>query len=205
MSEQFKFVCESRSDEGKGASRRLRREGKVPAIVYGGDCAPVSISIAENELMRAIGFESFFSSIIELEIEGKTTNVIIKDLQRHPYKNRMLHADFQRASANTELHVHVPLHFVNEEKSVGVKAGGTVHHAMVELHVACLPADLPEFIEVDIAELNVGEAIHISQITLPKGVRSIDLAQGEEHDLSVVSIAAPKGGASSDDAEGSAE
>ena len=203
MSEEFKLNAEARDDLGKGASRRLRRlEGKVPAIVYGGKKKPASIMLSQKELSKQLESEAFFSHIIELSIDGKSENVILKDLQRHPSKGFTMHADFQRVSKTTKLHTSVPLHFLNEETAKGVKLqGGKIVHNMVQLEVTCLPADLPEFIEVDVADLELGNSLHISDLKLPKGVESVELSHGADHDQPVVSINKPRGMAS-DDAEG---
>ena len=206
MSDAFEIHATARTELGKGASRRLRRQADlVPAIVYGEDKAPVSISIPHKDLIKAIANEAFFSHIIKLVIDKKAEQVVIKALQRHPAKARVLHADFQRVSANHAITVAVPLHFINEEKCKGVKlGGGSIIKVMTELQVSCLPKDLPEFIEVDMSDVGVGEAIHISGIKLPKGVTSVDLIHGHDADNAVVSVLAPRGGAS-DSTEEAAE
>ena len=206
MSDAFEIHATARTELGKGASRRLRRQADlVPAIVYGEDKAPVSISIPHKDLIKAIANEAFFSHIIKLVIDKKAEQVVIKALQRHPAKARVLHADFQRVSANHAITVAVPLHFINEEKCKGVKlGGGSIIKVMTELQVSCLPKDLPEFIEVDMIDVGVGEAIHISGIKLPKGVSSVDLIHGHDADNAVVSVLAPRGGAS-DSTEEAAE
>ena len=206
MSDAFEIHATARTELGKGASRRLRRQADlVPAIVYGEDKAPVSISIPHKDLIKAIANEAFFSHIIKLVIDKKAEQVVIKALQRHPAKARVLHADFQRVSANHAITVAVPLHFINEEKCKGVKlGGGSIIKVMTELQVSCLPKDLPEFIEVDMSDVGVGEAIHISGIKLPKGVSSVDLIHGHDADNAVVSVLAPRGGAS-DSTEEAAE
>lgn len=194
-----------RNDLGKGASRRLRRlNGLVPGIVYGGTQDPVNISINHKDLVKHLENEAFYSHIISLNIAGKTQDVILKDLQRHPSKTQVLHADFLRVSKSTKLHTSVPLHFVNEATSKGVKLqGGKVVHNLVQLEVSCLPANLPEFIEVDLAEMEVGQILHISDLKLPKGVTSVALSHGADHDLAVVTMLKPKGGAD-EEAEGEA-
>ena len=206
MSDAFEIHATARTELGKGASRRLRRQADlVPAIVYGEDKAPVSISIPHKDLIKAIANEAFFSHIIKLVIDKKAEQVVIKALQRHPAKARVLHADFQRVSANHAITVAVPLHFINEEKCKGVKlGGGSIIKVITELQVSCLPKDLPEFIEVDMSDVGVGEAIHISGIKLPKGVSSVDLIHGHDADNAVVSVLAPRGGAS-DSTEEAAE
>lgn len=203
--EDFKIAAKSRDDAGKGASRRLRRvEGLVPAIVYGGRKKPQNISIEFRELIKHLEHEAFYSHIIELEIEGKAESVILKDLQRHPAKPVIYHADFLRVSKTKKFTTKVPLHFINEASSIGVKQqGGTVLHNSTDLEISCLPGDLPEYIEVDLAKVEVGTILHISDIKLPKGVSSVALALGEDHDAAIASINKAKG--SDDEAETEAE
>jgi len=195
MSKKFVIEASSRADLGKGASRRLRRlNDAIPAIIFGGDKAPASISLDHGKLLHTVENEAFFTSILTLNVDGVPENVIIKDLQRHPAKPRILHADFQRVSADHVLHVKVPLHFINEATALGVKqGGGKVQHQMTELEISCLPKDLPEFIEVDVKNLNVGDTLHIADLTLPAGVTSIALTHGESGNLAVVSISVIKG------------
>ena len=195
MSNEFELNVTVRTDLGKGASRRLRRLADlVPAIIYGEGKAPVNINIPHKDILKALSNEAFFSHIITLNVEGKKEQGVIKALQRHPAKPRILHADFQRVSADHAITVAVPLHFINEDKCKGVKiGGGSIIKALNELQISCLPKDLPEFIEVDMTELGVGEAIHISQINLPQGVSSVDLAHGHDSDNAVVSVLAPRG------------
>ncbi|MGJ8689088.1 MAG: 50S ribosomal protein L25/general stress protein Ctc [Gammaproteobacteria bacterium] len=206
MSNQFELTATVRTDLGKGASRRLRRlDSLVPAIIYGEGKAPVNISIPHKDLQKALSNEAFFSHIITLVVGKKSEQVVIKDLQRHPAKPRLLHADFLRVSAKNAITVAVPLHFINEDKCKGVKlGGGSIIKVMNELQISCLPKDLPEFIEIDMTDVGVGEAVHISGITLPKGVTSVDLAHGHDADNSVVSVLPPRGG-STDDEESEAE
>lgn len=195
MSDAFTINAEKRDVEGKGASRRLRRlDAKVPAIVYGGKSKPQNIQIDHKDLVHHLENEAFYSHIISLVVDGKAEDVILKDLQRHPAKPVVLHADFQRVVRGQKMHVRVPLHFINEASSKGVKqGGGIVSHLMTDLEINVLPKDLPEFIEVDVAELGLGESLHISDLTLPKGVESIALSHGADHDLPVVSIIKPRG------------
>jgi len=202
----FELHAEVRTDLGKGASRRLRRlDSLVPAIIYGEGKDPVNISIPHKDLAKALSNEAFFSHIITLVVGKKSEQVVIKDLQRHPAKPRLMHADFQRVSANHPITVHVPLHFINEEKCKGVKnGGGSLIKAMTELQVSCLPKELPEFTELDVIALGLGEAMHISDITLPKGVTSVDLTHGADADNAIVSVLPPRGGAT-DEAEGDSE
>lgn len=204
----FTLDATLRTDSGKGASRRLRREAAlVPAIVYGGRKNPQSISLVYKELIKHLENEAFYSHIIELNIEGKTESVVLKDLQRHPAKVDIYHADFLRVSKTKKFRSKAPLHFINEDTSIGVKGqGGVVSHSLTEIEISCLPGDLPEYIEVDLANVEVGQIVHLSDIALPKGVESVALAHGSDHDLPVASITKPKGSAEDDaEEEGAAE
>ena len=194
MADQFELNAELRSVKGKGASRRLRREADiVPAILYGAGRDPQPLSIPHKDLHKACENEAFFSHIIKINAEGKTQEAILKDLQRHPAKDRILHADFQRIQMDQEITVEVPLHFINEDKCVGVKqGGGNISHNMSSLEITCLPGDLPEFIEVDVEALEVGDSIHMSSIQLPAGLTIPSLQLGDDHDHVVVSIHAPR-------------
>ncbi len=195
MSEDFIVNAEARDDMGKGASRRLRRlAAKVPAIVYGGNKKPMNIAISQKELTKHLESEAFFSHIISLKVGDKSESVILKDLQRHPAKGHTMHADFLRVSKTHKLQTNVPLHFLNEDTCKGVKLqGGKIVHNMVQLEVSCLPADLPEYIEVDLADIELGGVVHISDLTLPKGVTSVSLSHGEDHDLPVATCNKPRG------------
>ncbi|HIG44351.1 MAG: 50S ribosomal protein L25/general stress protein Ctc [bacterium] len=190
MANEFELNAEVRTDLGKGASRRLRRNaGLVPAILYGAGKDPVTLSIGQNELQKSCENEAFFAHIINLKIAGKKENAIVKALQRHPATERIMHADFLRVKMDQEIHVEVPLHFLNEENCVGVKQDdGMVSHVMSSLSISCLPGDLPEFIEVDVLELNLGSSLHMSDLQLPTGVTIPELGQGEDHDQVVVSV-----------------
>ncbi|WP_444946244.1 50S ribosomal protein L25/general stress protein Ctc [Microbulbifer sp. VTAC004] len=195
----IKLNAIARSDEGKGASRRLRRlEGRVPGIVYGGEAEPQSVSLLQKDLFKALENEAFFSSMLTVDIDGKEEKVILRDLQRHPAKQLLLHIDFQRVSASTKVHVKVPLHFLNEDTSKGVKAGGIVSHTLTELEVNAPAGKLPEFIEVDLADLELDGILHISDLKLPEGVESADLSHGEDHNLVVASIHKPRGAVEAD-------
>jgi large subunit ribosomal protein L25 len=199
--EDFKISAKVRDVAGKGASRRLRREeGVVPGIVYGANKKPQQISLEYKELIKHLEHEAFYSHIIELDVEGKSEDVILKDLQRHPAKAIIYHVDFMRVSKTKKLRAKVPLHFVNEATSIGVKQqGGVVTHNITELEISCLPANLPEYIEVDLAEVEVGSNIHISDLVLPKGVESVDLSHGSDHDLTVATIVMPRGSIEADE------
>lgn len=201
MSNDFELNAAGREDTGKGASRRLRRlSDEVPAIVYGGKKKPTKISILHKDFVKQLENEAFYSHIINLVIDGKAESVILKDLQRHPAKPILMHADFMRVSKTKKFTTNAPLHFINEENSIGVKQqGGKVIHNIVMLEISCLPADLPEFIEVDLTDVELGQVVHISDLKLPKGVTSVALAHGADHDLPVASINKPKGIAEDED------
>ncbi|HEX9302022.1 MAG TPA: 50S ribosomal protein L25/general stress protein Ctc [Casimicrobiaceae bacterium] len=168
---QIEFTAFPRTSEGRGASRRMRRGGKAPGIVYGGAAAPQPIELDHNALFHALRNEAFHSSILMMKLDGSATKVLLRDVQMHPFKNEILHVDFQRIDENRKIHMKVPLHFVNGENSPAVKTSGAiVSHVTNELDVACLPKDLPGFIEVDLITLDVGHSIHVSALTLPPGV-----------------------------------
>lgn len=170
MSTDFIVNVEPRTDTGKGASRRLRHTGRVPGIIYGARKEPAMITLNHNELILHLDNEAFYSHILELKVGKKSEKVILKDLQRHPAKPFILHIDFQRISANESIKVHVPLHFLGEDIAPGIKAGGIASHNLTDIEVSCLPKDLPEFIEIDVSALEMGDSLHLSDITLPKGV-----------------------------------
>jgi len=195
MAISFELNAEPRTDTGKGASRRLRRAGKVPAIIYGGDKDPEAVTLLHNELLRNLEHEAFYSHILTVKSGATETSAILRDLQRHPSKPVILHADLQRVSMSEKLKTHVPLHFTGEEVSPGVKSGGLVSHELTDVLVECLPNDLPEFIEVDISKLEIGDSVHLSGLGVPAGVSLVELARGEDHDLAVVSIHTRRGGA----------
>ncbi|MDY6828251.1 MAG: 50S ribosomal protein L25/general stress protein Ctc [Pseudomonadota bacterium] len=202
MSDRITLTAELREDAGKGASRRLRRlQARIPAIVYGGNTDPRPISLEHRELDKALENEAFYSQVIELDIAGTRENVILKDLQRHPSRPLLMHADFMRVRMDQEIQVAVPLHFINEERCVGVKqGGGLITHTLTEVEVEGLPGDIPEFIEVDMAAIELGQHIHLSDLKLPAGITSVELSHGEDHDLQVAAVLAPKGGVAEDDA-----
>ncbi len=202
-SEEFELSASVRTDLGKGASRRLRcLNNEIPAVLYGGEKKPVSLTIAHKDIAKALENEAFFSHIITLNIDSKKEKVVIKALQRHPAKPFIMHADFQRVSMDKELHVKVPIHFINEDRCVGVKlGGGIIQRTLNEIEVACLPKDLPEYIEVDMLEVDLNGSVHLSEITLPEGVVSVALSHGEGSDLSVASVQLPRGVADEDELE----
>ena len=192
------FVAFERAKQGTGASRRLRNSGRAPGIVYGGATEPQTIEIDHNSLWHALKKEAFHASVLEMEVAGKTSKVLVRDVQYHPYKQLVLHIDFQRVSSKQKVHIKVPLHFKGEELSDAVKLEHClVSHILNEIEVSCLPADLPEFIEVDLSTVTKGQTIHLSNITLPKGVTAV--SHGAE-DPVLVTVTPPKGGA---EAEGS--
>ena len=207
MSTVFTLHAKGREDSGKGASRRLRRlAGEIPAIVYGGKKDPQSLTLIHKDVLKALENEAYYSHIISLDVDGKSQDVVLKDVQRHPAKTVILHLDFLRINKTTALTIRVPLHFINEDNCVGVKKeGGIISHTMSELEVQCLPKDLPEFIEVDVSELALGSTLHISDIKLPKGVESVALSHGSEHDLPVAAVNKAKSGGSEADDDGDAE
>jgi large subunit ribosomal protein L25 len=206
MSDSFELNVEVREDLGKGASRRLRRlEGKIPGIIYGAGKKPTPISIKHSEIIKQLEDEAFYSHILTLNVGKKKESVILKDLQRHAFKPMVTHADFMRVKANEKLHTSVPLHFLNEATCPGVKAGGVVSHAFTSVEVSCLPKNLPEFLEVDLAALELDQVVHLSDITLPKGVELLELSHGEDHDQAIVTIHMSRGAASSSDEDGEEE
>jgi large subunit ribosomal protein L25 len=190
----FELTATSREDKGKGASRRLRRlAGQIPAIIYGGKKEPEAISLLHKDIAHSLDNEAFYSHIVTINIEGKGQDVILKDVQRHPAKPIILHVDFQRVSKDQKLTTRVPLHFINEDTCVGVKMeGGQIAHIMTDMEISCLPANLPEYLEVDMAEVALDVTLHISDITLPEGVESVALSHGEEQDQPIASVHMPK-------------
>ncbi len=192
----FELDVSVRTDMGKGASRRLRRlHNAVPAVLYGADKEPVPLTIDHDAILHATENEAFFSHIITLNVGKKKELAVIKDLQRHPARPVILHADFLRVSEDNAIHVRVPLHFINEEKCVGVKTGGgRIIKSMTEIDVTCLPKDLPEYIEVDMLDVGLGQTVHLSDIGLPDGVSSVALSHGKESDHSVATVQQPRGG-----------
>lgn len=197
MSQEFVLNATLREDAGKGASRRLRRlENLVPAIIYGGESAPVNVQVLQKDLVKQLENEAFYTSIITLKVDGKSESVLLKDLQRHPAKPVLLHADFMRISKDHKVTIKVPFHFLNEDNCKGVRLqGGTVNRGLSELEITCLPADLPDFIEVDLTDMEVGQLVYISDLKLPEGVTSVQLALGAEHNDAVVSIVKGRGAA----------
>ncbi len=195
---QIEINASKRDTQGTGASRRLRRAGRVPGVVYGGGQAACSIDLNHKDLYFGLKNEAFHSSVLTLNLDGAKESVLLRDFQMHPYKPLVLHIDFQRVEAGHKIHMKVPLHFVNAEIAPGVKlAGGVVSHLMTEAEVLCMPDSLPEFIEVDLSNLDSGQTIHLSDLTLPAGVEFASLARGEDH--GVANILATRGAASADE------
>ncbi|MEO6799019.1 MAG: 50S ribosomal protein L25/general stress protein Ctc [Rhodanobacter sp.] len=187
MTQTHEIKAQSRKDEGKGASRRLRRASFVPAVVYGAGTAPESIQIEHNTILLASKNESFFSSIIDLNVDGAVQKVLVRDWQKHPFKQLMMHMDFLRINEKEAIRVSVPLHFLNKEKSAAAKTSGVVvSHNLTEVEISCLPKDLPGFIDVDLADLKPGDIIHLSELKLPPNVEIVAMHAGEAHDVPVV-------------------
>lgn len=189
--QKFEIAAAVRHDMGKGASRRLRREAKVPGVIYGGGKAPVSLVIEHKDIAKALDSEAFYSQILTLKTGTESERVILKDVQRHPYKPRVAHVDFQRVRADEKLHMHVPLHFIGDDKAPGVReSGGLISHIMNDVEISCLPDNLPEYIELDISDMQLNQIKHLSDIKLPKGVELVALTHGD--DKAVVSIHMPR-------------
>ena len=200
----FEIEAESRSDEGKGASRRLRREGMVPAVIYGAGKEPRSIKLKHSEVLKRLGHEAFYSHILTVRIDGEPTKAVLRDMQRHPARPIVMHMDFLRVDESRPIRVHVPLHFVGADKAPGVKAGGLLTHEVVEVELEVLPAQLPEFIEVDVSGLEIGDSVHLSDLKLPESGSLVELARGDSHDIAVAAVHARRG-SGSDTAEETGE
>lgn len=188
MSGSFVFEAERRSGQGKGDSRRLRRSNQVPAVIYGGHAEPAHIALEHHKVLKNLENDAVYSHILTVRVDGKDETAILKALQRHPSRPIVMHMDFQRVSASDKIRVHVPLHFVNANISVGVKKGGVVTHSMVDVEVVCLPHQLPDFIEVDLAGVDIGQIVHLSDLKVPGGVQIFALTHGAEHDHPVAVI-----------------
>jgi large subunit ribosomal protein L25 len=192
MANVFEFVAETRATVGSIAAKAIRRQGKVPAVIYGGEVAPELLVLDHNEIVKHLAHEAVYSHVLDVKIDGKTEKAVLKHIQRHPAKPVILHLDFLRIDEGHKVKVHVPLHFINESTSVGVKKGGVVNHAINDVEVLCIPSALPEFIEVDLAGVDVGETLHLSDLVLPAGVDVVALQHGIEHDHPVVQIVKSK-------------
>lgn len=202
----FTLDAEVRTDLGKGASRRLRHADKVPAVLYGAGKEAVSLTLEHNKVFQAQEFEAFYSHVLTLNVGGEKVEALVKDIQRHPFKIKIMHMDFLRVDATQLLTTHVPLHFLNEDTCIGVKdQGGHVEHRMNDVEVSCLPAQLPEFIEIDLIDVEKDQTVHLSDLKLPEGVTLVELAKGDDHDQAVVSVKGSKGISDSEDEEASAE
>jgi len=198
MSNVFEFVADSRVCSGKSAARRARRAGTVPAVIYGGHSEPQMLVLNHNEVIKHLEHEAVYSHVLDVTIDGKTEKAILKGVQRNPARVQIQHLDFLRVNMSEVVKVHVPLHFTNEHTSVGGKKGGIAAHSMVDVEISCLPMFLPEFIEVNLTNLDIGSTLHLSDLVLPTGVEIVALAQGADHNLPVASMMASK--ASKDDA-----
>jgi large subunit ribosomal protein L25 len=186
---KIEISADKRTLQGKGASRRLRGSGKVPAIIYGGEQEPQSIEMDHNDLFHKLKLEAFHASILSLSVAGKKEQVLLRDIQMHPFKHQVLHVDFQRVDKNQKIHMKVPLHFINAENSPGVKtSGGIVTHILTEVDISCLPDALPEFISVDLVELTAGHTIHLNDLVLPNGVEIVALAKGDNSAVATIVI-----------------
>ena len=188
MSETTTLEVNTRHDVGKGASRRLRKAEQIPAVIYGGDEPPLSITVEARIVRRALEIESFYSQVIKLNITGQLHDVILKDVQRHPAKGHALHLDFLRVKASQLITTNIPLHFINKETCIGVKAGGKISYNITEINVRCLPKDIPEFINIDVAQLDIGSTLHLSDLAVPKDIQLVQLLQGESHNLAIVTV-----------------
>ncbi len=198
----IEFTAFARNTEGRGASRRMRKSGKAPGIVYGGKAAPTPIELDHNALIHALRNETFHASILTLKMDGSATKVLLRDVQMHPFKNEVLHVDFQRIDENRKIHMKVPLHFINAEISPAVKVSGAiVSHVMAELDISCLPKDLPEFIQVDLSELDTGHSMHVSGVKLPPGVTVVSTGKV---DPVVATAVIPKAIVETEEVEGAA-
>jgi large subunit ribosomal protein L25 len=189
---EFEVVAQPRTALGTNASRRLRRTGMIPAILYGGGKDSIPLSLEENRIRKQVENEAFAAHVLTVRVEDEESQAVLKSVHRDPATERVIHMDFQRISASSEIHMHVPLHFVNEEDCPGKRAGGIITHLLVEVEVGCLPKDLPEYIEVDMAPLDVGDSLHLSELVLPEGVRIMTLAHNPDNDQPVVSVQHPQ-------------
>ena len=184
----FILNATSRSDTGKGASRRLRHTNAIPAVIYGGDIDPQSLTLNHDDIIKSLENEAIYTSVMIVNVDGTDNKAIIKDIQRHAYKPKVLHMDFQRVSENEQIHMHVPIHFLNGENAPGVKAGGQMTHNMSDVEVSCMAKNLPEYIEIDVSNMEIGDTLHISDLSLPEGVVSVELSHGADHDQPIVAI-----------------
>ena len=208
MQNEYEIVAVSRADQGKGASRRLRREGLVPGIIYGGGKEPEMIATKQNELLHHLENEAFYSHILSVNVDGKAQQVVLKDLQRHPAKPFVNHVDLLRVAASDRIKMNVPLHFLNEETAPGVKGGGQVSHTMTDVEVICEARDLPEYIEIDIGAMELGDIVHLTDLVMPEGVVLVAFSHGgdpAEHDATVATLQLPRSSTEEEGEEGEAE
>jgi len=193
MQQQFEIKAQSRTASNSNENRRMRKAGEVPAVVYGGGQSPVLLKVAHNELIHHLDNEAFYSHILTLKAGEQQEKVVLRDIQRHPSKAQILHIDFLRVSEDQRIKVHVPLHFINEDICAGVKQqGGIISHMQTDIEVSCLPKDLPEYLEVDVATLEVGHSLHLSDLKLPRGLTLVALSHGDENDYALVSVIMPR-------------
>lgn len=202
MSSVFEFDAVNRANAGTSSAKAVRRNGSIPAVIYGGASGPELIELNHNEVAKKLANEAVYSHVLQVNVAGKVQNAILKDMQRHPAKDTIIHMDFMRISMNEKIKVHVPLHFINEDISLGVKAGGVVTHSMVEVEVSCLPGDLPEYIAVDLEAVDIGGSVHLAEIVVPEGVEILALTHGEDRNLPVAQIVKTRIAASEDDETG---
>jgi len=193
MNQSFELKAEKRSSLGTAPSRRMRKEGKIPAVVYGGGTAPADVILSHNAVLRSLENEAFYSHVLSIDVDGKKEEVLLKDVHRHPNGTHILHLDFLRVGADTKIRKLVPIHFVGEDTAPGIKLGGQLIHSMNSVEIVCLVKDLPEFIEVDLSNLDLGETFHLTDIKLAKGMQIAELLQGGDHDQSVAVIHKARG------------
>jgi large subunit ribosomal protein L25 len=185
---EFEVVAEHRKETGTGPSRRYRKQGKIPAVIYGADKEATPLLLDANQIGKQLAQEAFFSHILNVRVDGEETQAVLRALQRDPASSKVTHVDFLRVSATEEIQMNVPLHFVNEDKCPGKKAGGIISHLMVDVEISCLPKDLPEYIEVDIVNLDIGDSLHLSEVKLPQGVTLATEIEDAAHDHVIVNI-----------------
>lgn len=189
MTNNLQLAAEIRNNTGKSTNRRFRLEDKIPAVIYGADKKPEALILKHNEVIKALENEEFFTQIITLNLNGKSEQVVLKDLQRHPYRaTQIMHIDFMRIKASEKITMLIPLHFIEEEVSPGVKQGGIITHSISEVEVKCLPSDLPKYIDIDMSNMELNDIVHLSNLKLPKGVELTELTHGEEHDLPIATL-----------------
>ena len=185
---EYQLLAETRDGGGKGAARRLRREGMIPAVLYGAGKDTVSITLNAKDVHKRLENEAFYSHILDIKVGSQGTQAVLKALQRDPVTDQVVHMDLLRVSSSQEITMHVPLHFVGEDTCPGKKAGGVANHLLVDLEISCLPKDLPEYIEVDMSKMDIGDSIHLSELVMPAGVTLLAIAQEPDHDQPVVSL-----------------